>query len=50
VTKIKISMTIDKDILNDFKGYCKENGMKLSPKVEVMMKNCLKDISLNKFI
>ena len=43
VTK-KISMTIEEEIFNNFKKYCKDNGMKISTRVELLMK---KDINTN---
>ncbi len=50
MAKKKISMTIDEDVFNDFKKYCEENGMKISTKVELMMKTVVRDISLNRFM
>jgi antitoxin component of RelBE/YafQ-DinJ toxin-antitoxin module len=50
VTKIKISMTIDEEVFEDFKEYCKQNGMKISTKVELLMKDGIKNSSLRKFI
>ncbi len=32
-------MTIDEDIFLEFKKLCKENAMKVSSKVELMMRN-----------
>jgi hypothetical protein len=43
-------MTIDEDIYNNFKSYCLKNGMKISSKVELLMKSTLENESLNKFI
>lgn len=37
--KQKITMTIDEDVFLDFKRLCKDNAMKVSSKVELMMKN-----------
>ena len=50
MVKKKISMTIDEDIFNDFKSYCEKNGMKISTKVELLMKDCVKDTTLKKFM
>jgi len=50
ILKKKISMTIDEDIFNAFKEYCRQNGMKVSTKVEILMKDCVKDTSLRRFI
>ena len=38
VSKVKVSMTIDEEVLQAFKIYCSERGMKISSKVELMMK------------
>jgi len=48
--KTKVSMTIDKDVFEAFKKYCQENGMKISTKVEVLMKESIKNLSLKGFI
>ena len=50
LVKRKISMTIDEDIYSTFKEYCKENGMKVSSKVELLMKGSTQNDSLKKFI
>lgn len=49
MVKIKVSMTVSKDVLNAFKEYCNKHGMKVSTKVEQMMKERTKDMSLNEF-
>lgn len=36
-TKQRTTISIDRDILRQFKEYCKERGMKLSPKIELFM-------------
>ncbi|MFC1648285.1 hypothetical protein ACFL1B_02390 [Nanoarchaeota archaeon] len=36
--KRKITMTIDDEIFSEFKQLCKSNAMKVSSKVELMMK------------
>lgn len=38
MTKRKITMTIDDEIFSAFKQLCKDNAMKVSSKVELMMK------------
>jgi len=43
-------MTIDEDVYNDFKDFCKRNGMKISTKVDLMMKEVIKDVGLKRFI
>ena len=50
MVKRKISMTIDDDIFRSFRDFCKQNGMKISTKVELLMKDSVKDLSLKKFI
>ncbi|MFH1589088.1 MAG: hypothetical protein ABIB43_00795 [archaeon] len=50
MAKIKISMTIDDQVYDSFKKFCADNGMKISTKVEVLMKNAVKDTSLKGFI
>lgn len=36
-SKQRTTISIDKEILRQFKEYCKERGMKLSPKIEIYM-------------
>ena len=50
MAKIKVSMTIDDHVYERFKDFCKANGMKVSTKVEQLMKEQLKDSSLNSYI
>lgn len=50
MVKKKISMTIDENIFEEFKKFCEENGMKISTKVEILMKESTKNTSLNRFI
>ncbi|MBI3051798.1 hypothetical protein HYY74_05070 [Candidatus Woesearchaeota archaeon] len=50
MTKVKVSMTIDEHVYGRFKNYCLENGMKVSTKVEQMMRGEMKDTSLHKYI
>lgn len=50
MVKKKISMTIDEEVFENFKSYCKKNGMKISTKVESLMRETLKNTSLNEFM
>ena len=43
VGKIRTTISIDTDILHLFKEYCKEMGMKLSPRIELFMRAELKN-------
>jgi antitoxin component of RelBE/YafQ-DinJ toxin-antitoxin module len=47
--KKKITMTIDSDIFSEFKSYCDQNGMKISSRVELLMKDSVKNITLKQF-
>jgi len=42
-------MTIDEDIFAAFKSFCKQNGMKVSTKVEQLIKENLKNSTLQQF-
>jgi len=48
--KLKISMTIDEEIFTAFKTYCHQNGMKISTKVEQLMRENVKNMPLQAFI
>ena len=50
MTKKKVSMTIDTDIFKEFQKYCEANGMKISTKVEAMMRDSMNNLSLSKFM
>jgi antitoxin component of RelBE/YafQ-DinJ toxin-antitoxin module len=50
MAKKKITMTIDSDVFEKFKGYCEQNGMKVSTKVELLMRDSVKNTSLKSFI
>ncbi len=50
MVKQKVSMTIDQHVYEQFKKYCEKNGMKVSTKVELMLKELIKDTSLKEFI
>lgn len=43
MVKEKITLTVEKDIRKKFAEYCKERGMKVSSKVEILMKEELKE-------
>lgn len=45
-TKIPICITVDTEILTNFKAYCKQNGMKLSTKINNMMADAVKATKL----
>jgi hypothetical protein len=40
--KKKVTMTIDSDILHEFRDFCEQNGMKISSRVELLMKDSVK--------
>jgi len=42
---MKVTLSVDRKIFKEFSDYCKKRGMKISPKVEIMMK---KEISEDK--
>lgn len=48
--KLKVSMTIDEDIFNAFRSYCQNNGMKISTKVEQLMRENVKNFPLQAFM
>ena len=50
MVKIKVSMTIDEHVYAQFKHFCSENGMKVSTKVEQLMREATKNSSLNSFM
>lgn len=50
MTKLKVSMTIDEHVYEHFKRYCKQNGMKVSTKVEQLMREETKDKSLAQYM
>jgi hypothetical protein len=50
MAKKKVSMTIDTDVFKLFQSYCAQNGMKVSTKVEQIMKETIKNVPLQKFI
>jgi len=38
VNKIKVTMSLNPEILTKFKKYCEKRGMKVSTKIELMIK------------
>ena len=50
LTKLKVSMTIDEEIFASFKSFCKQNGMKVSTKVEQLMRENVKNTTLGQYI
>ncbi|MBI2541272.1 hypothetical protein HYV80_00995 [Candidatus Woesearchaeota archaeon] len=40
--KTRISFTVDEDILNEFRNYCRKNGINMSGKIESYIRNELK--------
>ncbi len=44
MVKKNVTMTIDEDVLNDFKSYCRQNGMKISTRIERLMADGLNEI------
>jgi antitoxin component of RelBE/YafQ-DinJ toxin-antitoxin module len=50
VSKKKVSMTIDEGVYEEFRKFCEANGMKISTRVEAMMKESMKNVSLSKFM
>ena len=50
MAKKKISMTIEEDVFESFKEYCRRNGMKISTKVETLMRESVKNQSLKEYM
>ena len=50
MAKKKISMTIEDEVFEAFKNYCAKNGMKISTKVETLMRETVKNQSLNEYM
>ena len=40
--KIRVNLSIEKEVYKQFQKYCEQNGMKMSSKVELFMKEELK--------
>jgi len=40
--KIRVNFTIDANLLREFRTYCQKNGMKMSSKIEQLMRNELR--------
>jgi hypothetical protein len=43
-------MTIDDEVFRSFRDFCKQRGMKISSKVELLMQDSVKNHNLKKFI
>jgi len=41
--KIHITITVDADLYNEFKKFCEENDIKVSTKINTLMKEWLKE-------
>ena len=50
LVKVKVSMTIDDEVFAAFKNFCRQNGMKVSTKVEQLMRENLKNTTLGQFV
>ncbi len=50
LVKLKVSMTIDEEIFASFKNFCRQNGMKVSTKVGQLMKENVKNSTLQQFL
>jgi hypothetical protein len=42
ITKERVSFTIDKIIWDNFKKFCQKNGMKMSTRIEILVREDLK--------
>ncbi len=45
--KKKVDFTIDEDVFNMFRAYCKKNNINMSAKVESLIKEVLKNVRAN---
>ncbi|MBI2144169.1 hypothetical protein HYU17_03400 [Candidatus Woesearchaeota archaeon] len=50
MAKVKVSMTIEDEVFAAFKNYCRQNGMKVSTKVEQLMRESIKNSTLQQFM
>jgi len=50
MAKIKIYVSLDEDVFASFKTFCQNNGMKISTKVEQMMRDDIKNVPLQAYI
>ena len=50
MAKVKVSMTIEDDVFAAFKNFCRQNGMKVSTKVEQLMRESIKNSTLQQFM
>jgi len=44
MTKVRITITVDEEVLNDFKRVCKENDIKVSTKINSLIKKWISDV------
>ena len=42
--KIKVSFTLDEELFNKFRAYCKQNGINMSGKIESYIRKELKQV------
>jgi len=42
--KTRAAFTLDEELFNEFRSYCKKNGINMSGKIEMYIKNELKNI------
>jgi len=43
--KARVAFTLDEDIFNRFRNYCKENGINMSRRIEGYIRKELKDLN-----
>lgn len=43
MVKIKRTISVDKDVYEKFASYCRDKGMKVSSKINLMMKDVIKE-------
>ena len=48
MNKKRVTITIDPDTHKNFKEHCEQRGMKISSKIELLMKETLENASNNK--
>lgn len=46
MVKKKVTLSLEDSVYSDFQKYCEENAIMLSKKIEIFMKEFLKDKSL----
>ena len=47
--KARISITLSEEVYHEFRAYCQANGMKVSSKIEVMLREALNNASEKAF-